>query len=43
VLYRLEGLGHQWPGSLIDRGRAFGPQAAGPDATALIAAFFDLG
>lgn len=40
VLYRIAGMGHQWPGSPLDIGREFGPPAASPAATELIAAFF---
>lgn len=40
VYYRIDGLGHQWPGSSVELGEPFGPSAAYPDATALIAEFF---
>lgn len=40
VSYRVEGLGHQWPGSHVDIGADFGPAASEPNATEVALAFF---
>jgi poly(3-hydroxybutyrate) depolymerase len=40
VFFRIDGMGHQWPGSRMDIGPEFGPYHGELSASALIWAFF---